>query len=578
MKKMGVSSLIDSAVYRAIERDVEVFVKEQLKEYKPQKAGNKTIRDSVWGSVEYSNWEMQLIDSPLFQRLRSISQVGLAYLTYPAARHTRFEHSLGVLAAAKRMCEKLSKDTLSDFKFKQEYMDKVYLAALLHDVGHCFYSHLSETIYGEFDDFVALTDGFVREIERKPKPHEILAFIIVNTESFKTFFENHISYPRESNYNVSNLFHDVGRIIVGAYIERDNVSLSCLTSIVNGPFDADKLDYIKRDSLTTGLSLSYDVERLLTKIHIHVLRGENNKTEYRLVIQFNGITALEELTFCKIMLHSYIYYHQKVLTSEIMIKDYIRGLYNLGILKNYADFLHHTDASILDIAERQNGANPFPKYSNIDLVGLSNDIKTRRLPKRCFELSYTNVESTEKDEICAESIRTQCQRIISECSASRMSVDDLIKEASILASIIARENSVPLDTLISEFIELTYDELLDKRNDFYLRLTEVYSKKNKPVDFTLFDIYIAFPKHVNYGSSSEKIVLGKDKKGLLTINDFVKLDDWAESFNSNKWRAYIFVSDKIDKTIALEVAQMFILKGKARIKNPTAYIRDIITD
>jgi HD superfamily phosphohydrolase len=63
----------------------------------------------------------------------------------------------------------------------------------------------------------------------------------------------------------------VGRIIVGAYIERDNDILSCLTSIINEPFDADKLDYIKRDSLTTGLSLSYDVERLLTKIHVHAL-------------------------------------------------------------------------------------------------------------------------------------------------------------------------------------------------------------------------------------------------------------------------------------------------------------------
>lgn len=77
-----------------------------------------------------------------------------------------------------------------------------------------------------------------------------------------------------------------------------------------------------------------------------------------------------------------------------------------------------------------------------------------------------------------------------------------------------------------------------------------------------------FPKLVNYGSAMDLIVLGKDNSELMTINDFIKLDDWASSFNSNKWRGYVFISDKIDRTIAFEVAQEFVLKGKAILKNP----------
>ncbi|MDR2711812.1 MAG: hypothetical protein LBB91_01710 [Clostridiales bacterium] len=61
----------------------------------------------------------------------------------------------------------------------------------------------------------------------------------------------------------------------------------------------------------------------------------------------------------------------------------------------------------------------------------------------------------------------------------------------------------------------------------------------------------------------------------MNMNDFIKLDDWAAAFNSNKWRGYVFVSDKIDRTIAYKVAEKFVLKGKAKLKNPTAYINGL---
>ena len=104
--------------------DVNQFVEDKLKCYEPSRTGSKVIHDPVWGSIEYFDWEMQIIDTPLFQRLRDISQVGLAMLTYPSARHSRFEHSLGVASASKLMCEKIQRNT-PGFKIEDDIRNAI---------------------------------------------------------------------------------------------------------------------------------------------------------------------------------------------------------------------------------------------------------------------------------------------------------------------------------------------------------------------------------------------------------------------------------------------------------------------
>ena len=100
--------LKDKSSYKQIADDVNNFVKLKLDHFSIEGIEAKTIHDPIWGSTGYSEWEMQLIDSPLIQRLRNISQVGLAVLTYPAARHSRFEHTLGVAAATKRLVDRIN--------------------------------------------------------------------------------------------------------------------------------------------------------------------------------------------------------------------------------------------------------------------------------------------------------------------------------------------------------------------------------------------------------------------------------------------------------------------------------------
>ena len=102
------NELKSKSSYQEISKDINNFVKNKLENYSTNGIEAKTIHDPIWGSTDYSEWEMQLIDSPLIQRLRNISQVGLAVLTYPAARHSRFEHTLGVAAATKRLVDRIN--------------------------------------------------------------------------------------------------------------------------------------------------------------------------------------------------------------------------------------------------------------------------------------------------------------------------------------------------------------------------------------------------------------------------------------------------------------------------------------
>lgn len=572
MEKM--KNITQSSEYKKIENDIENFVKSKLQNYIPADTGKKTIHDPVWGSIDYSEWEMQVIDSPLFQRLRDINQVGLAMLTYPAARHSRFEHSLGVASAAKIMCDKIDKNSDS-FKIPEKNRNAIILAALLHDIDHCFYSHLSETIYGELKDFVEVRNKFYDVLELKPKPHEILSFMIVNTATFKDFFFKYINYP-EKGMVKKTLFTDIGCMIIGKNIKREGKIQSYQTALINGPFDADKLDYIKRDSLTAGLTLQYDMERLFTKIQIHSIASSNSVIENRLVINFNGITAIEELTFCKIMLFSYIYYHQKVLISETMIKDYAFGLYKLNLIKSFSDFLQYTDSDILKLGKKQSGQNPFPEYGMLNLEELADNIHNRKLPRRCFEVSQGNVVSI-KPQNNDTKVLEYCSNILEQCrdTSQQYTANDLKNALLNFSTFLMKDDEIKLDNLVGNIRDMTYTEMLEKRKEFYDEFVKEYKYQCKNVNFTLFDIYIVFPKLVNYGAANEEVVLGKDHSKLMTINEFVKLDHWASSFNSNKWRGYIFVSDKIDKSIAFKVSERLILKGKAKLKNPMAYLKDI---
>lgn len=158
----------ENTLYLEFQKRVNDFVSQLLEGYIPKiYTHTKIIHDPVWGTMMFYPWELQIIDSPLLQRLRKINQVGLAVLTYPSAHHSRFEHTLGVVSVVTQMANNINQERIKGEYASEnkviinEDLFKLRLAALLHDIGHCFFSHLSESIYGKLIPFIELKDSFI---------------------------------------------------------------------------------------------------------------------------------------------------------------------------------------------------------------------------------------------------------------------------------------------------------------------------------------------------------------------------------------------------------------------------------
>ena len=190
-----------SELYLDFQRRADEFVADNMKDWGPRTIkGTKVIHDCVWGTVMFYPWELELIDSPLLQRLRRINQLGLAQLTYPSAHHSRFEHTLGVVAVTAQMIAGVARHDAAVMAGKEQtipasHQRRLRLAALLHDVGHCFFSHLSETIYGEMPVMKELKA--TEPMFERAQPHEIIGYIIINTPTFIKCFGESLGYPFE---------------------------------------------------------------------------------------------------------------------------------------------------------------------------------------------------------------------------------------------------------------------------------------------------------------------------------------------------------------------------------------------
>ncbi len=208
----------------------------------------KNVQDPVHGVIRLEDWMLKIIDTPQFQRLRRIKQLGFANLVYPGANHTRFEHSLGVMHVARRIAENAELD------------DEVTVAALLHDIGHAPFSHGSEAILRRYagishEDVDRIIGGELKDI------------------------------IRELGFNLRR----ISRIIKGE-----------VKSIVSGDIDADRMDYLVRDSHYTGVAYGvFDITRLIDKIRFD---GD-------VIVEYGGVKAAESLLISRFLMYPTVYFH-----------------------------------------------------------------------------------------------------------------------------------------------------------------------------------------------------------------------------------------------------------------------------
>jgi HD superfamily phosphohydrolase len=281
---------------------VAAFAEEVMRGYDggpPRRA--KYLRDALHGSIVVEPHEVPFVDAPLFQRLRGILQTGPVYLTYPSARHSRFEHALGVLHLAGRMVARLA--DLAHPALPAEHRRAVRLAGLLHDVGHGVFSHSSEKVMVA----TPLLAGQLDAALPGQQPHEKVGALLLQSAPLRRLFEQ----------------ADVDADAVVALITGDPAALRArglppyLAGIISGPIDADKLDYFARDSLFSGVPAILDYDRLLQSLAI----GEPG-----IQLSMAGAGELEKLLFNRITMYQALYNHHKVQTADCMIQGAVEAI------------------------------------------------------------------------------------------------------------------------------------------------------------------------------------------------------------------------------------------------------------
>jgi HD superfamily phosphohydrolase len=227
----------------------------------------------------------QVIDTAEFRRLAQISQLGLVSLVYPAANHSRQEHSLGVYRVAIEFLNRLASDERFVAAISPTDAELFLVAALLHDIGHWPFCHPIEDI----------------RLSRVPE-HELLASSIL--------LEGEIADVLRDEWGINP--RDVNALLTGKPRDRKT---RILHSLLSGPIDVDKVDYLMRDSLHAGVPYgrNFDQPRLVQSLCL-------NESGDGLAITEKGKTAAEMMVFARYVMFSEVYWHHAVRSATAMLQ------------------------------------------------------------------------------------------------------------------------------------------------------------------------------------------------------------------------------------------------------------------
>lgn len=266
------------------------------------------VRCPIHGFIRYSENERKVIDHPLFQRLRRIRQLALTEYVYPGATHTRFEHSLGVMETATRMFDALLArhgeqleaqfGEVAGFHERTLLLARQYLrlAALLHDVGHTCFSHaVEEQINRSAHGHEAVTQRVIREPDLLGKP-------------------------------LAGLYGAECPDWVARFLSGEDLppQLLLITDLLSSQIDADRTDYLLRDSHHCGVDYGrFDHLRFIDSL---TLASEDDVGGYRLAIRGDGVHTVEALILARYQMNTQVYFHRGRRLFDRYLGEYFRAL------------------------------------------------------------------------------------------------------------------------------------------------------------------------------------------------------------------------------------------------------------
>ena len=234
----------------------------------------KLFNDPIYGFISVpSPLLFDLIQHPYFQRLRRISQMGLSYLVYPGAHHTRFHHAIGCLHLMQKAVEVLRFKGVS---ISKEEENALYIAILLHDIGHGPFSH-------------ALEHSIVEEVN-----HEAISLLFME--------------------RLNGLFD--GQLSLAIQIFKGNYPRKFMLQLISSQLDMDRMDYLNRDSFYSGVAEgTINSDRLIQMMHV---------VDDVLVLEEKGIYSIEKFLMARRLMYWQAYLHKTSLVAELMLMNTLK--------------------------------------------------------------------------------------------------------------------------------------------------------------------------------------------------------------------------------------------------------------
>lgn len=287
----------------------------------------KIFNDPIYGFITIPNeLVFDLIQHPYFQRLRRISQMGMSYLVYPGAHHTRFHHALGAMHLMQKAVEVLR---FKEVSISKEEETALYIAILLHDIGHGPFSH-------------AMEESIVEKVS-----HEVISLLFMNqlNEQFE------------------------GKLSLAIQIFKGDYPRKFMLQLISSQLDMDRMDYLKRDSFYSGVAEgNINSERLIHMLHV---------VDDVLVVEEKAIYSIEKFLMARRLMYWQAYLHKTSLVAELILtrtlkraKEITQKGINLPCSEALQFFLEHK------IKEEDFNTSIIEKFSQLDDFDIVSALKT----------------------------------------------------------------------------------------------------------------------------------------------------------------------------------------------------------
>lgn len=291
----------------------------QKKIYSPK---GKIIRDIVHGDIFIENKYLDIINTKEFQRLRRIKQLSVANLVFPSADHTRFSHSIGTFYIMKQIINHFENEfERMNISISDREKSVALVAALLHDVGHGPFSHAFEKINPRKENNIShekWTEKIIREGDQLST--------VLKSNFDDNFSEEVISLIKHQRHVKKSR----EQVVVKDFF-------SVLSSLISSQLDADRLDYLLRDTIHTGVSFgTIDLHRIISSLRISVIGDE-----YCVVIPEKYVPDIENYLLGRYQMYKGVYYHPFKVEMEIIIKKIFSRAYYL-FNKNSINISHNS--------------------------------------------------------------------------------------------------------------------------------------------------------------------------------------------------------------------------------------------